>query len=98
MEKPKCPSCGSDKDIRYVEDIQNWRRVLGLEDGTLRVEARYHIGEGWDDGYNARYCCGACLHEFPIPDDLEIDWVCEEDGLDEVEDGDESEDENEIDL
>jgi hypothetical protein len=85
-----CPGCGFDgKDeskinntthepFIYVEDAQLWRRVVGFNDkGILEIESRYQSGEGFDDGTNPRIMCCACLHEFPIPGDVEenIEWV-----------------------
>jgi len=69
-----CPNGHSD-DIRYLEDITNYRQVEGFdEEGNLRVDGLYHT-DGYDDGNNPRLSCGECGEEFPIPDDLEIDFV-----------------------
>ncbi len=82
-----CPGCGSGPaHWRYVEDIQNWRKVRGLEDGKLMIEGRYENGEGYDDGTFAYYECHAlneknedkCLHIWPmppLPDGIELDFV-----------------------
>ena len=43
----------------YVEDISNWRRVLGRENGKIVVEGFYET-EGFDDGTNCRLMCLDC--------------------------------------
>jgi hypothetical protein len=85
MSKPACPQCGHADDIRYVEDIQNHRRVVELTAGVLQVEAHYEIGEGWDEGSNGRLFCGACCHEFPCDEQWDIQFLCADEIDDEAE-------------
>ncbi len=85
-----CPHCGFDgKDetkircttgsaFAYLEDIVCYRHIIGFdEQGCLRIDGRYHTGEGFDDGKNPRVICGACCEEFPIPEEImaRVDWV-----------------------
>jgi len=79
----RCPKCGGTEAFRYIEDIVNHREVLGFtEHGMLRVSGFYETGEGYDYGTNPRLECGnddkdgrPCGHEFPLPPDVEIDFV-----------------------
>jgi hypothetical protein len=68
-----CRHCGG-RDFRYVEDIQNWREVIGLQAGTLTIDGLYHTGEGYDDGDNPRLQCANCCSEFPVPDDVAVEF------------------------
>ena len=55
----KCPKCGNTdlSDIRYVEDIQCWRKLVKLENGVLYIDGLYTSDEGYDDGENPRFEC-----------------------------------------
>jgi hypothetical protein len=86
MTKFICPHCGYDgsRDPRerseaflYLEDIQCYREVLHEESrgNTLKVASLYRTGEGFDDGTNGRILCGNCLGEFPVPEDLDVEFV-----------------------
>ncbi|MCI0527005.1 MAG: hypothetical protein L0Y56_06055 [Nitrospira sp.] len=70
-----CPN-GHSGDIVYLEDLTSFRRINGYaEDGTLLVEGFYET-EGFDEqATNPRFCCEECGEEFPIPDEVEIDFV-----------------------
>ena len=88
--KLKCPKCGCEdvSQFVYLEDIINCRKVLHVEDdGTLVIDGHYDT-DGYDDGDNPRLQChnevsgdapdsvgNICMHEFPIPDDVETDFV-----------------------
>ena len=79
----RCPECGNE-DVtlfRYLEDIQNWRRCQALSENTLTIDGYYET-DGYDDGANPRLECHAatddgdeCLHEFPIPDGIELEFT-----------------------
>lgn len=84
-----CPQCGGTGPYRYLEDIVNHREVSRVMQvgraKILMVDGFYETGEGYDDGTNPRLECrndvvtpsghtGECLHEFPIPDDFEVDF------------------------
>jgi hypothetical protein len=80
-----CPE-GHAGPFRYVEPIFCWRDVEGVDpDGTLRINAFYRTGEGYDDGddENAYLECHFCLDErgpecmatFPVPADVVIEWT-----------------------
>ena len=73
--KLQCPSCGQDESFQYLEEVTNQRAVFGFnEDGILEIAAQDHIDIN-DDGERERLCCRDCLTEFPIPPDIEIDFV-----------------------
>jgi hypothetical protein len=80
--KLKCPSCGWDGSrpgsicgsFVHLEKVMSIRDVIGVRaDGVLEVEARErtaveHGGEGPWLG------CGDCVHEFPIPKGMKIEF------------------------
>jgi hypothetical protein len=69
-----CPECGYN-GVRYVEDISCYREVYSLADGVLEIDGLYKT-DGYDeDGQNPRLQCEHCCHEWPIPEDLELDFV-----------------------
>lgn len=73
----QCPNCGSCGDFQYHEDIGCSRKVIVGEPGdeTLKIHG-YYTTEGFDeDGRNGRFYCVACGLEWPVPDDLCIEWV-----------------------
>ncbi len=86
-DKIVCPECGNDGthgDIRYVESIECFRRVLGVNGGVVQVESRYQSGEGYDDGHDPYFEChgsevagGWCGRRWPVPQAVEdtIEWV-----------------------
>ena len=83
IKKLKCPECGWDGTedgvnggwFRYLETVTNDRRVEGFNaDGVLEVSGDDHIAID-DCGENHRLMCGNCMHEFPIPEGIEIDFV-----------------------
>jgi hypothetical protein len=86
-DKIVCPECGNDGthgDIRYVESIECYRKVLGVKGGLVQVESRYRSGEGYDDGQDPYFEChgsevagGWCGHRWPVPQTVAetIDWV-----------------------
>ena len=78
-----CPHCGHDgrkqgkngRGFRYLEDVVNHREVKGFDkNGTLIVASLYELGEGYDDGDNARVECRGCLGEFRIPESVMYDF------------------------
>jgi hypothetical protein len=69
----RCPSCGC-QDFRYLEDIQNARRVTGIEGGLLTIDGFYET-DGFDDGENPRLMCCDCCAEYALPGDLECEFV-----------------------
>lgn len=69
-----CPSCKS-KEFRYIEDIQNARRVHGINGGLLVIDGFYET-DGFDEnGRNPRLLCSNCCEEFGLPEDLECEFV-----------------------
>ena len=72
----QCPACLSCGEFRYIEDISCGRNVILGEPGEtpLKIHGFYET-EGFDDGDNGRFECVACGHEWPVPKDLEIEWV-----------------------
>ena len=85
----KCPDCGNMDvaQMRYVEDICNWREPIEFDTAghTLKIDAFYRSGAGYDHGTNPRLECRAdvgpdgdyktCLTEFPIPEGVQLDFV-----------------------
>jgi hypothetical protein len=84
----RCPKCGNDVseggDIRYIETIENYRRVRSVENGQLRVDSFYETGDGYDEGKNPEFECQwydaqghTCGHRWSVPDWIQclIDWV-----------------------
>jgi hypothetical protein len=83
----RCPKCGNDVstggEIRYVETIENHRRVRAVEGGQLLIDGCYETGEGYDDGEDPHFECHGhnaghwCGHRWPVPDWVRplIDWV-----------------------
>ena len=78
-----CPQCGWDASddgmhdfcFRYIEEVTNERRIEGFNaEGVLEISGVDHIAIE-DDGADHRMRCGNCLHEFPIPEGIEIDFV-----------------------
>jgi hypothetical protein len=78
-----CPSCGWDGSddgqhnfcFRYLEEVTSIRRVEGFnEAGVLEIAGEERIAIE-DAGANGRFECGNCLAEFPIPEELKIDFV-----------------------
>lgn len=83
MPRLGCPKCGWDGSadgthdfcFRYLEEVTAIRRVERInDDGILEISGEEHIGID-DPGANARLQCGDCLTEFPIPEDLKIEFV-----------------------
>lgn len=83
MPKLSCPRCGWDGSadgthdfcFRYLEEVTSIRRVEGVNDaGVLEIAGEEHIAIE-DPGANLRLQCGDCLAEFPIPENLIIDFV-----------------------
>jgi hypothetical protein len=91
MAKIVCPHCGYDgkgqarhssqDNFQYLEDAVTYRSVLHghgfkewAEDEVLQVDGLYHV---YDEGNetNPRFLCMNCLGEFPVPDDLELDFI-----------------------
>jgi hypothetical protein len=91
MVKIVCPHCGYDgskearhnrsDNFQYLEDAVTYRSVLyghghedAGEDEVLQVDGLYHV---YDEGNetNPRFLCMNCLGEFPVPDDLELDFI-----------------------
>jgi len=75
----KCPKCGNDSwsDMRYLEDIvvyRELRRFNPKADPALVIASGYASGEGYDYGENARLECLACFKEFPLSDEVTIDF------------------------
>jgi uncharacterized protein YbaR (Trm112 family) len=75
-----CPTCGGTEEIRYLEDITCERRVcneIATDEPTRQtVVDGYYTTEGWDElADNPRLLCRSCEVEFPIPDEMEIDWL-----------------------
>jgi hypothetical protein len=78
----RCPACGWDGStegthdfcFRFVEEVTSIRRVEGLNGGVLEIAGDERIDIN-DHGANARLQCGDCLAEFPIPEDLKLDFV-----------------------
>lgn len=79
----KCPS-GHRGPWRYVEQIEAYRAVGGLQNNVLSVSGRYDSGEGYDDGIpGTAYLecrfeedpCRLCLERLAIPAEIEIEWV-----------------------
>lgn len=78
-----CPKCGSLGPFRYLEEITVWRKVRGFNAGVLEIVSFAQSGEGYDDGENPRFECrydsegtlDYCMHEFPVPDGVELDWI-----------------------
>lgn len=66
-------SCGSSNFV-YVEDIQNARKVLSVEDGKLVIDGLYKT-DGYDDGENSRLQCCSCCTEYALPRNLETEFV-----------------------
>jgi len=83
MTKLVCPSCGWDGStdgqhdfcFRYLEEVTSVRRVEGVsKEGVLSIAAEERI-DIEDSGENARFQCGNCLEEFPIPEGLTFEFV-----------------------
>ena len=83
MKRLVCPTCDWDAAsdgahdfcFRYCEEVTSERRVEGFNDaGVLEVEGAETIAAE-DEGVNARIRCGNCLHEFLLPEDIEIDFT-----------------------
>lgn len=82
-EKLTCPACGAGPlEWRYLEDIQNHRRVVKVnDDGSLVIEGAYEHGDGYDDGEKRYFEChadagkGECLATWPIPAAVSYDFV-----------------------
>ncbi len=72
--KLACPHCDGQK-FRYIEDIQNFRTVEGVDGYTINVDGSYQTGEGFDDGDNARLLCDKCCTELAIPDGFEVEFI-----------------------
>lgn len=68
--KAICPKCGG-THLQIWEDAIISRRVNEVnEAGMLEVDSAY---ESDGHGDNARFFCVPCGHDFPIPDDIEIE-------------------------
>ncbi len=83
----KCPHCGFDGSTEprhrseaflYLEDIVCFREVhvpkTKKAKGVIQIDGLYKTGDGFDDGTNPRLMCGNCLHEFPVPEGVELEF------------------------
>lgn len=68
---PFCEAYGLDA-FRYMEDVQNVRQLIDLDDGTLAVESHYDVCD--EGGDNPRFLCTTCDQEVAIPTSLDIEW------------------------
>lgn len=80
VDEVRCPA-GHLGPFRYVEKIECWRSVKGLEDGKLVVHGEYHT-EGYDEGVgDGELECRhegrgeTCMERFPVPLTVEIEWA-----------------------
>ena len=72
LKCPNCPNCEPDQ-FQHWEDVIASRSVSGFnEDGTLEIFGSSDTG---DEGENGRLVCSECYFEFPVPDDIDIEWV-----------------------
>jgi len=70
-EKPKCPKCGG-TSLQVWEDTLCTRDVHDFNEyGQLMVDGYASAGESEGD----RFYCRSCGHEFPIPEDIEIEYT-----------------------
>lgn len=71
----KCPHCDNcdPSCFQHWEDVTAYRRSQGFNmHGQLEISG---LSDTSDDGDNGRLFCEECDKEFPIPDDIEIEWV-----------------------
>lgn len=83
MKTLTCPACGWDAKkeglhdfcFRHLEEVTTERRVVGInETGVLEVESAERI-QLEDDGEKHRLQCGNCLHEFELPEGIQVDFA-----------------------
>jgi len=70
-----CPHCGNDNDSNFQmwEDVIASRDVFGFnENGVLEISGSSSPG---DDSENDRFVCMSCWKDFPMPDNIEVDYV-----------------------
>ncbi len=74
MSKLVCPKCGDDRAEMFVllTNLIGQRDVQGFVDGVLMVDSHYESDEA--DEPCDRFLC-MCNHEFPVPEDITIDYV-----------------------
>lgn len=82
LEPLKCPKCGNDGSshpIFYLEEVTASRRVLGVKDGVVQIDANFKTS---DEGAQQRFECSGCPDEagtgpftWVVPDSTDIEWV-----------------------
>lgn len=82
LEPLKCPKCGNDGSshpIFYLEEVTASRRVLGVKDGVVHIDANFKTS---DEGAQQRFECSGCPDEagtgpftWVVPDSTDIEWV-----------------------
>ncbi len=70
-----CPQCGNNNGSSFQlwEDVIASRDVFGFnKKGVLEISGSSSPG---DDSENDRLVCMSCMKDFPIPDDIEVEYV-----------------------
>lgn len=75
----RCPKCGSSGLFRLLREITVWHEVQGgfTNQSVVEVDGLYKRYHGYD-ALNYRLECSSepyCGHEFPLPDDFELEWI-----------------------
>lgn len=70
----KCPHCGTtDLDkLQFREMVPSYRKLNGLRDGDLMVSLESE--EDYESADVAELFCTECGRNFPIPDDVTLDF------------------------
>lgn len=75
----KCPQCGNNdhNKLRFVETVENWRRVVSVSPDKIVVDSISEGGDGYDDGRDQRWECRKCMTFWPVTEDAEnqIDFI-----------------------
>lgn len=72
-----CPHCKKQTTPLYVEDVATNRKLVSVEtqpDGSILAMFYGESDVDWDACNNARLCCPECYHEWPIPENMTIDF------------------------
>lgn len=69
-----CPICIQHVALMYVEEIENARQQLDIENDAAYFEALYKT-DGLDDGRYFYLYCDVCAGKFQPPDGMELTFV-----------------------
>jgi uncharacterized protein YbaR (Trm112 family) len=70
-----CAHCGNADlaKIKCIEDTILTRRLVSYTGDELDIESKYEVADEGDD--NLRLVCGLCNEEYPLSDEIPIQWV-----------------------